>query len=276
MKNGFKLVSLAAMCSAAVMGFAQSDIPVTVNGDPVHFHGHGPVMSQDRVLVPLRGVLERMGATVDWDPSSQTIRAEKSGTHVKLQIGENSASVNGQQVNLDVPATIIDGTTMVPLRFIGEALGENVRWNEQAQAVEISTGDYQMPRDNGSRPQVMRMPRMIRAGSVINATLTESISSDSNQQGDKVMADVNGGTLGLPEGTQLEGVVQAVRPRMGDRAGWLNIRFTKLILPNGNTYPVSGTFMGRGKVSTTWVHNAHFDSGTTFGVQLTNSIRFNH
>jgi len=291
MRDLLRFASLAALSTAAVLAFAQSDIPVTVNGNPVHFRGQGPVMMQDRVFVPLRGVLERMGARVNWDPSSETVTAYRDKTHVELRIGDRTASINGQAVNLDVPAKIVDGSTMVPLRFVSEALGDNVRWDEQAQTVEIASRDYTVgheiarrdndqdrrarrdnDEDRGARP--MRMPSEIPAGTIIQATLDENVNSDSNVRGDRIMATVSDNSLGLPDGTKLEGRIQGIRRRSGDRPGWLSLRFTKLVLPNGNTFPVTGTFMGVGKVNAAWIHNAHFRSGDAFGVRLSNTIRF--
>jgi hypothetical protein len=277
MNKIYKTISVGAMAISAIAAMAQTDIPVTVNGEPVHFNGQGPIMSGSRVLVPLRGVLERMGATVRWDPDNQTVSANKSGSDVKLHIGENTASVNGQPVTLDVPAQIINGSTMVPLRFIGEALGENVQWDAQQQMVAISTGgDYNFPHNDAmrhrdgdrGRPMAMDFPAVLNAGTVIPATLNVSLNSDDNVRGDRFSADVRGGARGLPSGTRIEGVVDRAVPKSGNRPGYLNLRFTRLLLPNGQSYPIQATFVTIGRGNEDWAHNAHFEAGTNFGVRL--------
>ncbi len=275
------LLALSAGAMAQTGNSDQNGITVTVNGNPVQFRGEGPIMSQDRVFVPLRGVFQRMGAHVDWDPSTQTVSADRGQTHVRLTIGLRSASINGEPTNLDLPPQVIDGVTMVPLRFVSEALGANVDWDAQDQTVMISSGNYPIPpageiRDNiGSRPMRLRMPTILQAGTLIQARLINDISSDRNQQGDRITADVtSNNSAGLPRGAKLEGYVAAVRQRTNNRPGWLSLQFTTLVMPNGKTYPVSGSFTGLGRVGANWVHSAHFESGTVFGVRLATPIRF--
>lgn len=130
----------AAIAAATIQGaITQRQINVTLNGQPVEFENIGPRQVQGRVLVPLRGVLEQMGAQVGWDADSRTVTAGKSDLDLQMRIGSRSAMVNGQSVPLDVPAQIIAGTTMVPLRFISEALGASVQWVEATQTVQIDT-----------------------------------------------------------------------------------------------------------------------------------------
>ncbi len=136
--NKFLLPLVAAICLAAGAAGAQ-EIQVRVNGDPVRFEGVGPMEQQGRVLVPLRGVLEQMGAYVDWDQSSQTVLASRNNMNIRLPIGSHTAMVSGQRVRLDVPAQVIGGSTMVPLRFVSEALGADVRWDSRLETVFIDT-----------------------------------------------------------------------------------------------------------------------------------------
>jgi len=253
-----RLIAIGAMACASAAIFAQR-IPVIVNGQPVQFEGQGPIMSGSRVLVPLRGVLEQMGATVQWDPQDQTVRAEKNGTRVRLRIGETTASVNGNAVDLDVPAQIIRGSTMVPLRFVGEALGEVVHWDAQRDMVEINTGeDYGLAenapirnRPDQSRPEIIRDKAVIPAGTVIPVTLDDSLSSDNNTRGDKFTATVQSDNAQLPPGTKVDGVVEGARPKRADKPGMLELRFTRVDLPNGDSYSVNGTLIGLDRKSVT-------------------------
>src|SRR4051812_13920081 len=96
---------------------------VTLNEQPVQFNNAQPVQVNGRVLVPLRGIFEGIGASVKWVPQTRTVLALFDENEVQLQIGSKAATVNQQVVNLDVPAQIINGSTMVPLRFVGESMG---------------------------------------------------------------------------------------------------------------------------------------------------------
>jgi hypothetical protein len=132
------LVAGAPQCRAAGIG-------VTINGSPVDFDGMGPVQVNGRVLVPVRGVLESLGADVGWMPDSQTVVANNGRVNIQLRIGDHTASVDGQAVNLDVPAQVIAGHTMVPLRFLSQALGAEVHWHDQARIVAIITNRKDIP-----------------------------------------------------------------------------------------------------------------------------------
>lgn len=117
-----------------------TDIAVAVDGQPVVFTGTGPKRIGGRVLVPLRGVLEKIGATVTWNPDMKAIHAERGTSKIDLKIGERVATVDGRTVTLDAPAVILSGSTMVPLRFMGEALGAQVVYEEVGSSTTSGTG----------------------------------------------------------------------------------------------------------------------------------------
>jgi L,D-peptidoglycan transpeptidase YkuD (ErfK/YbiS/YcfS/YnhG family) len=97
-----------------------------------------PRIQNGRTLIPIRSVLESLGAEVSWEKSTGTINVLKSSKVIKLSVGSNWAYVDEKQVMLDVPASIIDGRTMVPVRFIAEELGFKVTWDEKKRIVFIN------------------------------------------------------------------------------------------------------------------------------------------
>lgn len=101
-----------------------------------------PQMIQDRVMVPLRGIFEKLGATVDWNENDQTINVSKNDTHVSLQMDQTKATINGNSYDLDVPPTLVDGRTLVPIRFVSEGLGAIVSWNESSKIAFIYSDEY--------------------------------------------------------------------------------------------------------------------------------------
>lgn len=96
-----------------------------------------PRAENGRVLVPLRAIFEALDASVNWDDNSKTITAGNKNS-IKLTVGKRTAFINGRAVELDVPAKIIKGRTLVPLRFVSEALGAAVEWQEESRTVVIS------------------------------------------------------------------------------------------------------------------------------------------
>ena len=124
----------------AEKGTDQIDVAgVTLNGNAINFDVP-PQLINDRTMVPLRAVFEAMGALVTWEPYNELISVELNGILIELTIGYDFMSIfgkNNRKVWLDSPPCIVDGRTLVPVRAISEALGEDVKWNEDSKTVEI-------------------------------------------------------------------------------------------------------------------------------------------
>ena len=139
-KEGLKkmaIVGAAALMATTVASADPGAIQTELNGNRIHFDQR-PVLQDGRVMVPLRGIFESLGADVLYTPSTKTIKASSNGRTVELALGQREAFVNGQQMFLDVPAGTIEGRTMVPLRFVSEAMGADVKWRSATRTVAIS------------------------------------------------------------------------------------------------------------------------------------------
>ncbi len=104
-------------------------------------YDQAPVIENNRTLVPMRGIFESLGASVRWEGSTKTIKATKDNRVIELTIGEREVKINGATQLLDVPPKMINNRTMVPLRFIGEALGYEVKWEQSIKTVFIGTAE---------------------------------------------------------------------------------------------------------------------------------------
>lgn len=132
---------LPALLSFALLtSLSLAQIKVNVNGQPVDFIGTGPQKIDGRIMVPLRGVMEKIGAEVKWEGATRTVSATRGSSTLQMRLGERTAVVNGNLVTLDVPAQQINGVTMVPLRFMGEALGADVKWDGTTQTINMTVG----------------------------------------------------------------------------------------------------------------------------------------
>jgi hypothetical protein len=176
---------------------APAQIGVNVDGRAVVFSGTPPQQVQGRVLVPLRGVLEAMGAYVEYQAATGTILASKGATQIRMRLGDRNAVVNGSNVTLDVPAMSVGGRTMVPLRFVGEALGADVRWNASTQVVDINTTGSPNP-GTGGNIEIRRID--VRA------------PSESLKPGDEVEVTMEG-TPGAVASFRIPGLVDRVTMR---------------------------------------------------------------
>lgn len=151
MKNRLSFfIIIALMIFLVGSGTASnSGISVTVDNTPLSFDVP-PVMESGRTLVPLRAIFESLGASVQFDGSTQKITAVKGTTTVQLTINSADSTVNGTPVKLDVPAKVINGRTLVPLRFIGEAFGAQVDWISSTRSIKITPKAEQSNLLNGS------------------------------------------------------------------------------------------------------------------------------
>ncbi|WP_353681841.1 copper amine oxidase N-terminal domain-containing protein [Pelotomaculum sp. PtaB.Bin117] len=95
-----------------------------------------PFTKNDRTMVPLRVIAESMGAHVNWSSSENRIDIVSHET-VSLWIGKTEATKDKQPLFIDVAPEIVDGRTFVPLRFVAEALGAKVTWDERTKTVSI-------------------------------------------------------------------------------------------------------------------------------------------
>lgn len=109
-----------------------------VNGEVVKFPNGQPTEISGRVMVPLRGVFEAMDAYVEYDPRLKTVRAKKGNEDVELMIGDKVGKKNGAEIMIEVPPVIRNGSTLVPLRFLAEAMGGTVDYEKATRTVNIT------------------------------------------------------------------------------------------------------------------------------------------
>lgn len=151
MKKGIVSSVLALALLAQGFGVASSPIEASkkaidlqINGQPIYAEGNlenRPTMINNRVLVPLRVVSESLNAKVTWIKESKMILIEDTETAMtyRFKVGENWFSKNNEVVALDqAPVIASSGTTLVPIRVIGELYGK-VSWSGQAQSVNLET-----------------------------------------------------------------------------------------------------------------------------------------
>ncbi len=138
MRSYIKFLCAAFALLIASIANAQQ-IYVLVNERTVSFPDVQPKEISGRVMVPVRGVFERLGATVDFDESDQMVIIHQGEDEIKLKVGDDFATKNGEVVYAKSRASLINGRVMVPLRFLSETLGARVEWIGAERTVKIST-----------------------------------------------------------------------------------------------------------------------------------------
>ena len=133
------------LTSLSANAYAETkEVTVRVNNSVVI----SPVPAQivnDRTMLPMRSIFERIGAKVTWMESKKIIFATKDSFLITMQIDNTIMSVqkieNNEiiKIELDSPPFIVDGSTLVPVRAVAESLGCSVEWDPQTYTVDIST-----------------------------------------------------------------------------------------------------------------------------------------
>ncbi|AOT68305.1 stalk domain-containing protein [Geosporobacter ferrireducens] len=138
MKRLITSIIIVMMIFSLPAAAASNEIKITLDEKQLQLDVP-PTVVEGRTLVPLRAIFEALGARLEWDNATKTVTGTKGNTIVILQIGNKVAMINGIKKELEVPGTIIDNRTLVPARFIAEALGAKVDWDNNTKTVVIKS-----------------------------------------------------------------------------------------------------------------------------------------
>lgn len=97
-----------------------------------------PFIVNGRTQVPLRLIGEKLGATIGWNNAERMVTYTTNDVVIKLWIDKTIATVNGVSVTLDAAPFIVNGRTVVPIRFVSENLGASVEWISETKEIIIT------------------------------------------------------------------------------------------------------------------------------------------
>lgn len=112
-------------------------VTVFLDGRKIYFD-QTPVIENGRTLVPVRAIFEAIGATIVWDGETKTVTATKDDIKISLTVNKKTATKNGEEITLEVPAKIISGRTLVPVRFVADCFGVKVDWDSVMKKVLLN------------------------------------------------------------------------------------------------------------------------------------------
>ena len=135
---------------ASASALAEQDIRIMVNGEWV-VTDRAPFIENDRTLVPVRGIFEKLGAEVKWTQQEQLVEIAAGDMSVLLNIGKDTATIIRDRspepltetIQLEVPARLVGDRTFLPVRFVVETLGGEIGWDGLSRVVNILTPDLQ-------------------------------------------------------------------------------------------------------------------------------------
>ncbi len=111
---------------------------IVINGQLLHT-AVSPIIVENRTLAPVRGVFEELDAVVKWQGQTQTVQITRDDLLITMRINQRNAYINGNRYIMDTAPIIYKDCTMVPLRFISEALEAEVTWDGLSRTVYINT-----------------------------------------------------------------------------------------------------------------------------------------
>lgn len=135
---------LAVLLGMMIMGssvsvMAKSEVKVTINNEIVNFEEVAPFVDQNnRTLVPLRFISEKLGAQVKWEKQTKQVTVFQDSQEVVLTVGQAKMLVNGEAVTMDTKPVMQDGSVFVPVKYISEVLGVETKWIAEENTVAIS------------------------------------------------------------------------------------------------------------------------------------------
>ncbi len=169
-----------------------NNIQVYIGGEKQSYE-QPPVNSNGNVLVPLRAIFESLGATVEWNSTTQTVTATREGRTVILTIGSKTAYINGVAVTLSAEPQLVNGYTMVPVRFVSEAFGGEVEWNGEASSVVVFQNEPSVPTSAESEQPSAAPAEPTESGTSSSSPILSNISKGISVPSDIVFViDVTG------------------------------------------------------------------------------------
>lgn len=133
-----KFAALSLSFMMMITNVFAGEVTVKLNDEDVSFPNQEPVIVDGRTLIPLRSIFESLGYEIEWVAETKTAILKKSDSSVEITANNDTMIVDGDMAyTLDVPAQIINGSMMLPLRAIGEASGLKVGWDNNTKTVTL-------------------------------------------------------------------------------------------------------------------------------------------
>ena len=133
-------VNLKLNYDGKIHDYSEEKIHIIIDSQPIEEFKMEPVIINGRVLVSLRDVFEKMNAQILWNDKEREVTIKKGNNTIIFKIDSKEAIKNSIDViNLDVPAKIINGYTMIPIRAISDSICYNVEWDNNIRTVIIET-----------------------------------------------------------------------------------------------------------------------------------------
>lgn len=139
---GIGIISNIAFAEPIV--YEKPDVQIIVEGDKLELGQEVPIIINSRTLVPLRKLLVGLGVpdnneNIQWIGDTREVKVVYNGTTINLAIDSTKGYINGKEYSLDSAPVIHRDRTYLPARFVGEALGYTISWDQYTPAVLVTS-----------------------------------------------------------------------------------------------------------------------------------------
>ncbi|MDE6357271.1 MAG: copper amine oxidase N-terminal domain-containing protein, partial [Eubacteriales bacterium] len=115
----------------------QEPIYVKINGTLLEYKDATPQITNQRAMVPIRATAEALGATIEWNKTTETMTILKGNRVSVHKMRSNVITVNGVAKTFDTPSINVKDRTLMPVIMLSEAIGNNVTWDNATRTVNI-------------------------------------------------------------------------------------------------------------------------------------------
>lgn len=122
-------------------GTFSKTLEVSISADDIITTG---ALISGSMYLPVQEVFQQLGASVQYNAGTKSFSIKLNSTPVQLQLGSDTAMVNGEKVKMSGKVQTVDGVTVFPAALLKSAFGAGLEWNSSIQSMTITFGKAEM------------------------------------------------------------------------------------------------------------------------------------
>lgn len=170
--------------------YAAKEVKIEIDGKAMVPKDMPAVIIDGRTMLPMRQIAQELGCEVNWNEAAKQIYVMRGSDIIVFTVDSKTGYENGKEFTMDVPATIVNDRTMLPVRALADALHLNIKWDDPNRIVSIQSGDT----------VVKDEPKAPESGQTTTGTLT-GIQTPSAKDADQTFTIQADGPMGWYEKT---------------------------------------------------------------------------
>lgn len=121
--------------------YAAKEVKIEIDGKEMVPKDMPAVIIDGRTMLPMRQIAQELGCEVNWNEAAKQIYVMRGSDIVVFTVDSKTGYENGKEFTMDVPATIVNDRTMLPVRALADALHLNIKWDDPNRTVSIQSSD---------------------------------------------------------------------------------------------------------------------------------------